>query len=309
MSTIGAQKDFEVFEYVLHDYVESFTSWYALLLLFFLRFSSISLHCSPIQFSFALYMHPTVIKKEGKATTIQGRSVRCLTEGQEILNWWTEYCSELCNHRTIWDLSVLNCPKRDTEDDHPTLHKEVGAESQKKGKSAAVDNIPAELVQAGGEAAFTALLKICNKIWQTGEWSTPWTKSIVISLPKKGNLHQCQNYRTISLVSHPSKVMLKVILNRLKPQAEEIIAEEGAGCRAWSSTTEQIFSLRITCEKYLQYQQDLYHTSIDFKKAFAGFGMQPCGQPWRTTTTAPTSSESLKTSMTRPLLQSSSTAA
>ena len=62
--------------------------------------------------------------------------------------------------------------------------------------------------------------------------------------------------------------MLKIILNRLKPQAEKIIAEEQEGFRVGRSTTEQIFNLRIMCEKYLQRQQDLYHVSIDFKKAF-----------------------------------------
>ena len=67
---------------------------------------------------------------------------------------------------------------------------------------------------------------------------------------------------------YSSQVMLKVILNRLKPQAEEIIAEEQAGFRAGRSTTEQIFNLRILCEKYLQLQQNLYHVFIDFKKAF-----------------------------------------
>ena len=113
----------------------------------------------------------------------------------------------------------------------------------KKGKSAGVDNILAELVQAGGEEVITALTTFCNKSWQTGEWPTPCTQSLVITLPKKGNLQQCQKYRTISLISHPSKVMLKVILNRLKPQAEKIIAEEQAGFRAGRSTTEQIFNL------------------------------------------------------------------
>ena len=108
----------------------------------------------------------------------------------------------------------------------------------KKGKSAEVDNIPAELVQAGGEDVITALATICNKIWPTGEWPTPWTQSLVITLSKKGNLQQCQNYRTISLISHPSKVMLKIILNRLKPQAEKIIAEEQTGFRPGRSTTE-----------------------------------------------------------------------
>ena len=63
-------------------------------------------------------------------------------------------------------------------------------------------------------------------------------------------------------------VMLKIILNRLKAQAEKIIAEEQAGFRAGKRTTEQIFNLRILCEKYLQHQQDLYHVFIDFKKAF-----------------------------------------
>ena len=100
--------------------------------------------------------------------------------------------------------------------------------------------------------------------------TNPWTQSLVITLPKKGNLQWCQNYRTIGLVSHPSKVMLKVILNRLKPQAEKIIGEEQAGFRVGRSTTEQIFNLRIIREKYLQHQQVLYHVFIDFKKAFDG---------------------------------------
>ena len=62
--------------------------------------------------------------------------------------------------------------------------------------------------------------------------------------------------------------MLKIILNRLKSQAEKIISEEQAGFRAGRSTTEQIFNLQIFCKKYLQHQQDLYHVFIDFKKAF-----------------------------------------
>ena len=54
----------------------------------------------------------------------------------------------------------------------------------------------------------------------------------------------------------------------MKPQAEKIIAEEQAGFRAGRSNTEQIFNLRILCEKYLQHKQDLYHVFIDFEKAF-----------------------------------------
>ena len=47
------------------------------------------------------------------------------------------------------------------------------------------------------------LLIVCKKIWQTGEWPTPWTQSLIITLPKKGNLQLCQNYNTTSLISHP----------------------------------------------------------------------------------------------------------
>ena len=72
--------------------------------------------------------------------------------------------------------------------------------------------------------------------------------------PEEKQLQQCQNYCTISLISHPSKVMLRILLNRLKLQAEEIIKEEQAGFRAGRFTTEQIFSLRILCEKYLQHK-------------------------------------------------------
>ena len=66
---------------------------------------------------------------------------------------------------------------------------------------------------------------------------------VVITLPKKGNLQQYRNYRKICLISHPSKVMLKILLNRLKPQAEKTIAEEQADLRIGRSTTEQILNL------------------------------------------------------------------
>ena len=113
--------------------------------------------------------------KQGKATTVQDSSVRCLTEEREILNRWTECRIELYNHKANGDPSVLDCRQTDTGDNDPILRKEVEAEVQlpKKGKSAGVDNIPAELVQAGRANVTTALTTICNNIWQTGEWPTP----------------------------------------------------------------------------------------------------------------------------------------
>ena len=142
--------------------------------------------------------------------------------------------------------------------------KSTAVQSLKKGKSAGIDNIPAKLVQAGGEDIITALTTMCNKIWQPWKWPTPWTPSLVITRPKKRNLRQCQNYRTISLISHPSKVMLKIILNRLKAQAETIIAEEQAGFRegfvSWCFEPSQ--PQRITTELI---QRRKKHRSADLQ--------------------------------------------
>ena len=101
---------------------------------------------------------------------------------------------------------------------------ETAVQSLKKGKSVGVDNVSAELVQANGEDVVTALTTICNKIWQIGEWQTPWTQSLVITLPKKGNLQQCQNYRTIKPHQSPKQ-------SHAENHTEQIEATSGEGHR------------------------------------------------------------------------------
>ena len=73
--------------------------------------------------------------KQGRAAAVQDHSGKCLTEARQILNRWTEYCSELYNHSANGDPKVLNCPLTDAQDDHPILCKEVEAalQSLKKG--------------------------------------------------------------------------------------------------------------------------------------------------------------------------------
>ena len=115
------------------------------------------------------------------------KSGKCLTEENEILNRWTEYCSDLYNYETEGGPIVLDCPQIPDEEHYPILQEEVEAavKALKMGKSAGVDNIPAELVQAGGEAMIDILFAICNKIWKTGEWPTTWTQSLVINSQRK----------------------------------------------------------------------------------------------------------------------------
>ena len=91
--------------------------------------------CSSVMIFSACGFNLTIVK-QGKDTIVQDRSGKCVTEERAILNRWTEYCTELYNHKANGDLSVLDCSQTDTEDDHPILHKEVEAavQSLKKGK-------------------------------------------------------------------------------------------------------------------------------------------------------------------------------
>ena len=94
------------------------------------------------------------------------------------------------NYESCRGNAVLDCSQPPEEDLQPILREEseIAVASLKKRKSAGVDNIPAELVQASGETMIDVLTEICNRIWRTGEWPTSWTLSLIITLPKKGRL-------------------------------------------------------------------------------------------------------------------------
>ena len=151
--------------------------------------------------------------------------------------------------------------------------------SLKAGTSPGVDNIPSLLLKNGVKSTTKVLTAIRRKIWETKEWPKEWTQSLVIPLPKEGNLKQCQNYSTISLISHPSKIMLRVILNRLKAKAEELLTTNQADFRPGRSTVERIFSSRVITQKHLQHQRDLLHNFIDFKKVFDRVACRPLAGP------------------------------
>jgi len=85
--------------------------------------------------------------------------------------------------------------------------------------------------------------------------------------PKKGNLKQCQNYRTIALVSHASKVLLRVILERIGAKTESELSDEQAGFRNGRGTRDQITNLRIIMSKAQEQQQPLFLCFVDLRKA------------------------------------------
>ena len=76
------------------------------------------------------------------------------------------------------------------------------------------------------------IYEICRKAWEAEAFPELWTKSVIVTIPKKGDLKLCENYRTISLIIHASKVLLEIIRRRLKPYAESHLSEEQAGFRS-----------------------------------------------------------------------------
>ena len=88
-------------------------------------------------------------------------------------------------------------------------------ESITMNKASGGDGIPAELFQILKDDAVKVLHSICHQIWKTQQWPQDWKRSIFIPIPEKGNAKECSNYRTIALISHASKVMLKILQARL----------------------------------------------------------------------------------------------
>ena len=94
-----------------------------------------------------------------------------------------------------------------------------------------MDGIPVELIKVGGPALTTEIHRLCSMIWHKGEWSEEWTKSGLITISKKGDLTECANYRTIALITHLSKILLLIILERLKWSLKGCLSEEQAEFR------------------------------------------------------------------------------
>jgi len=112
------------------------------------------------------------------------------------------------------------------------------------------------------------LWRLCIKIWDKEEWPEDWCKAVFVPLPKKGNLKECSNYRTISLISHASKIMLKIIINRIKIKLDEEISVTQAGFREGRGTRDQIVNIRNVIEKCKDHKLPLYLCFIDYSKAF-----------------------------------------
>ena len=184
-------------------------------------------------------------------------------------------CESLVSEAALDTLPVISCPNSSQGDidSHlgaPLSEEEISlAISQlKSGKTPGIDDITAEFLKLGGGTTVQWLLSPFTSIWNHGTVPSDWRKQLIIPLHKKGSRTECDNYRGIALLSIPSKVFTRVILNRLKPKAEASLRESQCGFRRGRGFVDQLFTLRIFMEKARELQQPIYVCFIDLRKAY-----------------------------------------
>ena len=134
------------------------------------------------------------------------------------------------------------------------------------------DGIPVELFQILKDDAVKVLHSICQQIWKTQQWPQDWERSVFIPILKKGNAKECANYRTIALISHASKVMLKIFQARLQQYVNRELPDVQAG----RGTRDQIANIHWIIEKARKFQKNIYFCFIDYAKAFDGVDHNNC---------------------------------
>ena len=128
-------------------------------------------------------------------------------------------------------------------------------ESITTNKASGGDGIPTELFQILKDDTVKVLHSICQQIWKSQQWQQDWKRSVFIPMPKKGNAKQCSNYLTIALISHTSKVMLKILQARLQQYVNHELPDVQASFRKGRETRDQIANIRWIIEKERKFQK------------------------------------------------------
>ena len=135
-------------------------------------------------------------------------------------------------------------------------------------KASGDDGIPIELFQILKDDAVKVLHAICQQIWKTQQWPQDWKRSVFIPIPKKGNAKECSNYRTIALISHASKVMLKILQASLQQYVTGELPEVQARFRKGKGTRDLIANICWLIEKRKEFQKNNYFCFTDYTKSF-----------------------------------------
>ena len=217
-------------------------------------------------------------KWQPRQSAIKDREGKILMEREKVRERWTEYCRELYEdkektdgqvHEFVQELKEISPPQRiDEKEDILEAEVERAIEQLKNNKSPGLDGITSEMIKAGGHKLMKEIHGICNQIWRGESTPEEWIQSVLVTIPKKGDLTDCRNYRTIALMSHVGKIFMMILLERLKAQTEEHLADEQAGFRKDRNTVQQILLLRLIAEKAKRKGREVYNCFIDFEKAF-----------------------------------------
>ena len=142
--------------------------------------------------------------------TIKERNGMDLTEAEDIKKRWQEHTEEL-HKKDLHDPDNHDGVITHLEPDILESEVKRALGSTATNKAGGGDGISAELFQMLKDNAVKVLPSICQQIWKTQQWPQDWKRSVFIPIPKKGNAKECSNYLIIVLISHASKVMLKIL--------------------------------------------------------------------------------------------------
>ena len=160
-------------------------------------------------------------------------------------------------------------------------------------KASGGDGIPAELFQILKDDAVKVLHSVCQQSWKTQQWPQDWERSVFIPILKKGNAKECSNCRTIALISHTTKVMLKLLQVRLQQYMNHELPDVQAGFRKGRGTRDEIANIYWIIIKAREFQKNIYFCFIDYAKAFDCVWITTnCGKfskRWEYQTTVPAS--------------------
>ena len=174
---------------------------------------------------------------------------------KRILNRWSEHIEELFDDNRMSKPNI-----RKNMEGPPIMKDEVrqAIKSMKGNKATGPDGIFVEMIQSLHELGVDAITNLVNKIYITGEIPEDLTKSILIAIPKKSGTTECKLHRTISLMSHVTKVLLKILMMRMRNKIKSEIAEEQYKFMTDKSTRNVIFIFRMLIERTIEVKHDVY---------------------------------------------------
>ena len=140
--------------------------------------------------------------------------------------------------------------------------------SMKRGKVTGSDEISTEMLRVLDDQNIDIITNLCNIIYNSGVAPTDLKQSIFITLPKRSKTQSCTEYRRISLISHITKLLLKVIEQGIVKKNDNDVSRLQSGFRSGSRTREGIFNLRTVCEQAIDLWKDVYICFIDYTKSF-----------------------------------------